>query len=143
MTINKHKTNRHQQQYSLNFNIPYIAGDYVINGSKLWITNGLQADWICLLANTSDGPPHQNKSLICVPMNLPGVERARKIEKIGMHCSDTAELYFEDVVVPQSYRIGEEGLGFSYQMLQFVEERLFAGASCKFRLVFNTQFTCS
>lgn len=115
----------------------------MINGSKLWITNGLQADWICLLANTSDGPPHQNKSLICVPMNLPGVERARKIEKIGMHSSDTAELYFEDVVVPQSYRIGEEGRGFSYQMLQFVEERLFAGASCKFRLVFKAQFTCS
>ena len=98
----------------------------------MWITNGLQADWICLLANTSDGPAHLNKSLICVPMDLPGVQRARDIQKIGMHSSDTAELYFEDVVVPQSFRIGEEGHGFAYQMLQFVEERLSIGAVCMY-----------
>lgn len=46
--------------------------DYVINGGKMWTTNGTQADWMCLLANTGDGPPHRNKSLICLPMNLPG-----------------------------------------------------------------------
>lgn len=46
--------------------------EYVINGGKMWITSGSQADWMCLLANTSKGPPHQNKSLICLPMNLPG-----------------------------------------------------------------------
>lgn len=46
--------------------------EYVINGGKMWTTNGAQADWMCLLANTSDGPPHRNKSLICLPMNLPG-----------------------------------------------------------------------
>lgn len=46
--------------------------EYVINGGKMWTTNGTQADWMCLLANTSDGPPHRNKSLICLPMNLPG-----------------------------------------------------------------------
>lgn len=79
--------------------------------------------------NTSEGLPHQNKSLICVPLNLSGVKRARNISKIGMHSSDTAELFFEDVRVPQSYRIGQEGMGFTYQMLQFVEERVFAGAS--------------
>ena len=95
----------------------------------MWITNGLQADWICLLANTSEGPAHENKSLICVPLNLPGVQRARNISKLGMHSSDTAELFFEDVRVPQSYRIGKEGMGFTYQMLQFVDERVFAGAS--------------
>lgn len=106
-----------------------LTGDYVINGSKLWITNGLQADWICLLVNTSEGLPHQNKSLICVPLNMPGVQRVRNISKIGMLSSDTAELFFEDVRVPQSYRIGQEGMGFAYQMLQFVEERVFAGAS--------------
>ena len=105
------------------------SDDYVINGSKLWITNGLQADWICLLANTSEGPAHKNKSLICVPLDLPGVQRARNISKLGMHSSDTAELFFEDVRVPQSYRIGQEGMGFAYQMVQFVEERVFAGAS--------------
>ena len=49
------------------------GGDYIINGSKMWITNGLQADWICLLANTGDGPAHQNKSLIVVPLNTPGL----------------------------------------------------------------------
>ena len=46
--------------------------EYVINGGKMWTTNGAQADWMCLLANTSDGPPHRNKSLICLPMDLPG-----------------------------------------------------------------------
>lgn len=46
--------------------------EFVINGGKMWTTNGTQADWMCLLANTSDGPPHRNKSLICLPMNLPG-----------------------------------------------------------------------
>ena len=60
---------------------------------------------------------------------MPGVQRARNISKIGMHSSDTAELFFEDVRVPQSYRIGQEGMGFAYQMLQFVEERVFAGAA--------------
>ncbi|XP_001625034.2 probable acyl-CoA dehydrogenase 6 [Nematostella vectensis] len=103
--------------------------DYVINGGKMWTTNGIQADWMCLLANTDKGHPHFNKTLICLPLNLPGIQRTRNIDKLGMHCSDTAEFYFENVRVPQSYRIGEEGMGFVYQMLQFVEERVFAGAS--------------
>lgn len=98
--------------------------DYVINGSKMWITNSLQADWICLLANTSDGPSHKNKSLICVPMKSPGIHLAKKIDKLGMRSSDTGLIYFEDVRVPQTFLIGEEGKGFLYQMLQFQEERL-------------------
>ncbi|MEM9692620.1 MAG: acyl-CoA dehydrogenase family protein [Myxococcota bacterium] len=98
--------------------------DYVINGSKMWITNGTHADWICLLANTGDGAPHKNKSLICVPLKTPGVSVARKLKKMGMKGSDTAELYFEDVRVPQRYRIGDEGMGFTYQMMQFQEERM-------------------
>nr|XP_054752157.1 probable acyl-CoA dehydrogenase 6 isoform X1 [Lytechinus pictus] len=102
--------------------------DYVINGSKTWITNGHQADWTCLLVNTGDGPSHKNKSLICVPLDSEGVTRGRRIDKLGMHSSDTAELFFEDVRVPQSNLIGQEGAGFIYQMLQFQEERLFAGA---------------
>src|SRR5256712_2664368 len=102
--------------------------DYVINGGKMWITNGTQADWICLLANTSDGPVHRNKSLICVPMKTEGVEIARKLDKLGMRSSDTAQIFFDDVRVPQRYRIGEEGKGFTYQMLQFQEERLWAAA---------------
>lgn len=102
--------------------------DYIIRGGKMWTTSGTQADWICLLANTSDGPAHRNKSLICVPMKSKGVEVAQKLRKAGMHSSDTAQLFFDDVRVPQRYRIGEEGMGFVYQMRQFQEERLFAAA---------------
>ncbi|OYD60230.1 UNVERIFIED_ORG: citronellyl-CoA dehydrogenase [Burkholderia sp. CF145] len=103
------------------------GGDYVINGTKMWITNGLQADWCCLLVNTSDGPVHRNKSLIIVPMDAPGITR-QKIDKIGMNASDTAQLFFDNVRVPRRNVIGEEGKGFTYQMLQFQEERLW-GAS--------------
>ncbi|XP_062384936.1 probable acyl-CoA dehydrogenase 6 [Sardina pilchardus] len=103
--------------------------EYVINGGKMWTTNGTQADWMCLLANTSDGPAHKNKSLICLPMNLPGIHIARKIKKIGMWSSDTAEVFFDDVRVPCKNLIGQEGMGFTYQMLQFQEERLWAVGS--------------
>ena len=98
--------------------------DYVINGSKMWITNGMQSDWICLLVNTGEGPIHRNKSLIVVPMDTKGVVRAKKIDKLGMWASDTAQLFFDDVRVPQRYRIGAEGSGFVMQMQQFQEERL-------------------
>ena len=103
--------------------------DYIINGGKMWITNSLQADWMCLLANTSDGPAHKNKSLIMVPMNTPGITRARKIRKIGMMASDTGVIHFDEVRVPQRFRIGEEGMGFTYQMQQFQEERLWCAAN--------------
>jgi citronellyl-CoA dehydrogenase len=104
--------------------------DYVINGGKMWITNGVQADWICLLANTSDGQVHRNKSLICVPMKTKGVTVARKLDKMGMRSSDTAQIFFDNVRVPKRNRIGEEGSGFTYQMIQFQEERLWGAASC-------------
>lgn len=100
------------------------GGDYIIDGGKMWTTNGTQADFCCVLANTSDGPGHRNKSLIIVPMKTPGVEVARKLQKMGMHASDTAQLYFDGVRVPQRYRIGEEGQGFVYQMEQFQIERI-------------------
>src|SRR5690606_17539753 len=104
------------------------GGDYVIDGGKLWTTNGAQADWMCLLANTSDGPVHRNKTLICLPMKTKGVTVARVIDKIGMRSSDTAQIHFDGVRVPQRFRIGEEGQGFAYQMQQFQEERLWAAA---------------
>ena len=103
--------------------------DYLISGQKMWITNSLQADWMCMLVNTSDGPAHRNKSLVMVPMDSPGIEKAQKIRKIGMHSSDTGLIYFDNVRVPQHYRIGEEGQGFVYQMQQFQEERLWCAAS--------------
>jgi citronellyl-CoA dehydrogenase len=109
--------------------------DYVVNGGKMWTTNGTQADWMCLLANTSDDQAHRNKTLIALPLRddkgklRKGVEIARKLKKLGMRSSDTAQFYFEDVRVPQRYRIGEEGAGFMYQMLQFQEERLWGALS--------------
>jgi citronellyl-CoA dehydrogenase len=104
--------------------------DYIINGSKMWITNSLQADWMCLLANTSnEGSRYGNKSLIILPMKTKGVSVGKKIKKIGMHSSDTGLIYFDEVRVPQSNRIGEEGMGFMYQMLQFQEERLWGAAN--------------
>jgi citronellyl-CoA dehydrogenase len=102
------------------------GADYVINGGKMWTTNGAQADWICLLANTGDGPTHRNKTMICVPMKTKGVTVARTLKKLGMYASDTAQIHFDDVRVPQRFRIGEEGMGFTYQMVQFQEERLYA-----------------
>jgi citronellyl-CoA dehydrogenase len=101
--------------------------DYVISGQKMWITNSLQADWMCMLVNTGEGPVHKNKSLVMVPMRengklLPGIEVGKKIKKIGMNSSDTGLIYFDEVRVPQRYRIGAEGQGFIYQMQQFQEE---------------------
>jgi citronellyl-CoA dehydrogenase len=117
------------------------GGDYVINGGKMWTTNGTQADWMCLLANTSEGPVHANKTLICLPMDTPGITVERKIRKIGMMASDTAQIHFDDVRVPQRFRIGEEGQGFIYQMRQFQEERLWAAASAVVGLLRNIDET--
>ncbi len=102
--------------------------DYIINGSKMWITNSTQADWMCMLANTGDGPAHKNKSLIIVPMNSPGIEVSPRLNKLGMRSSDTAQIFFDDVRVPQRHRIGAEGMGFMMQMIQFQEERLYGAA---------------
>jgi citronellyl-CoA dehydrogenase len=105
------------------------GGDYVINGSKMWITNGTQSDWACMLVNTSEGKVHQNKSLIVVPMDAKGIDRKTKLDKLGMRASDTAMIFLDNVRVPQRNLIGQEGMGFMYQMLQFQEERLFGAAS--------------
>ena len=110
--------------------------DYIISGQKMWITNSLQADWMCMLVNTGDGPAHKNKSLVMVPMRdgpkgklTKGIEVAKKIRKIGMNSSDTGLIYFDEVRVPQRNLIGQEGQGFIYQMQQFQEERLWAAVS--------------
>lgn len=102
--------------------------DYVINGSKMWITNSTQADYICLLVNTSDDLPHKNKSLIIVPTDVKGITFSDRMEKLGMRSSDTAQVFFDNVRVPKKHLIGGEGMGFRYQMMQFQEERLFAAA---------------
>ncbi len=100
--------------------------EYVINGSKIFITNGTQADFLTLLARTSPEGGYRGMSLIIVPTDRPGFRVARKLRKLGNHSSDTAELVLEDVRVPVTNRIGEEGQGFYLQMEQFQKERLIA-----------------
>ena len=106
-----------------------VGGDWVINGGKMWTTNGTQADWMCLLANTGEGAVHKNKSLICLPMKTKGVQVVKKLDKLGMRSSDTAQIFFDEVKVPVRNLIGQEGMGFIYQMQQFQEERLWGAIS--------------
>ena len=103
-------------------------GDHwVINGRKMWITNGTQADWLCLLARTDpDAQPgdYHGMSLIVVPTTTPGFSVGRKIEKMGNRASDTAEIVLDNVRVPVTNTIGEPDRGFQQQMAQFQDERL-------------------
>lgn len=100
-------------------------GDHwAINGRKMWITNGAQADWLCALVRTSDEGGFAGMSQIIIPTDTPGFSVGRTIEKMGNHSSDTAELVFDDVRVPVSNTIGEIGRGFQQQMMQFQDERL-------------------
>jgi citronellyl-CoA dehydrogenase len=103
--------------------------DYVISGTKTYITNGTQADWICALVRTSPGPGYRGMSLVVVPTDAPGFSVSRKLRKMGNHSSDTAELAFDRVRVPKAYRIGPEGAGFQLQMQQFQKERLIGAIS--------------
>lgn len=103
--------------------------DYIINGTKMWITNAPSADFFCLLANTSEGKSHQNKSLIVVPGDAKGITVDQPLNKLGMRSSETAQVFFDNVRVPQRHLIGQEGTGFMMQMLQFQEERLWGAAS--------------
>ena len=98
--------------------------DWLITGRKLYITNGAQADWACVLARTSDEPGARGMSLIMVPTTTPGFSVSRTLRKLGNHSSDTAELIFDNVRVPRAYTVGQEGLGFILQMRQFQRERL-------------------
>jgi len=98
--------------------------DWVINGTKMWITNGTQADWLCLLARTSDEGGYHGLSLIVFPTDTPGFSVSRRLDKLGNRSSDTAELVFVDCRVPVANTIGEAGRGFQQQMAQFQDERL-------------------
>lgn len=100
--------------------------EWVINGSKTYITNGVQADWICLLARTSNEGGYRGMSQIIVPTSTPGFHVSRKLKKLGNWSSDTAELSFVEVRVPVANTIGEIGRGFQQQMNQFESERMIA-----------------
>lgn len=99
---------------------------YLINGSKTYITNGNQADFLTMLARTSDDPGHHCFSLFVVPTDTEGFSVSKKLDKVGLRSSDTAELFFDNVRIPAKNLIGEEGLGFIYQMQQFQHERFAA-----------------
>ena len=97
---------------------------YVIDGSKMWITNGVQADFVVTLCRTTEEGGYKGMSLIVVPTDTPGFSVGKKIEKMGNHSSDTGLLVYDKVRVPKWYCVGEEGRGFYYQMQQFQKERL-------------------
>jgi citronellyl-CoA dehydrogenase len=99
---------------------------YVINGSKTYITNGTQADFLTLLARTDDKPGYHSFGLFVMPTDLPGFSISKKLDKLGIRSSDTAELFFDNVRVPAANLIGEESEGFIYQMQQFQHERFCA-----------------
>jgi alkylation response protein AidB-like acyl-CoA dehydrogenase len=98
--------------------------DYVVNGSKTYITNGQQAELIIVVAKTDPAAGAKGTSLILVEADRPGFARGRNLDKIGLHGQDTSELFFQDVRVPQSNRLGAEGMGFAYLMNQLPQERL-------------------
>jgi len=100
--------------------------DWIIDGAKTYITNGVQADWLCLLVRTSDEGGHRGMTQVVVPTDVEGLQVSRKLDKLGMRASDTALLTFDEVRVPIANTIGEVGRGFQQQMGQFVIERLWA-----------------
>ncbi|WP_417515218.1 acyl-CoA dehydrogenase family protein [Marinobacter sp.] len=101
---------------------------YVINGAKVFITNGLNAELVIVCAKTDPGAGAKGVSLFLVDTSLPGFSRGKSIRKIGQHASDTAELFFSDLVVPHDALLGEEGRGFAYLMQELPRERLGVGA---------------
>src|SRR5271169_6485787 len=103
--------------------------DYVINGSKTFITNGTRADFVTLLVKTNPDAGAHGCSFFLVPTKTKGFSVASKLKKIGNHSSDTAELHFEDMRIPKRYLLGEENMGFMYLMQNFQSERLIASTS--------------
>ncbi len=115
--------------------------DWVINGSKMFITNAVQADWLCTLVRTSPEGGYRGMSQIIIPTDAPGFRVDRKLDKLGMRASDTGLLTFEDVRVPVRNTIGEIGRGFQQQMSQFVMERMFAAYSAPISCAMQLELT--
>jgi len=115
------------------------GSDYVIDGQKTFITNGTRADFVTLLAKTTPDAGAHGCSFFLVPTALAGFSVSRKLEKIGNHASDTAELFFDGVRIPRDYLLGEENHGFMYLMQNFQTERLVAsvGATASSRLLLD------
>ncbi len=105
------------------------GGDYVVRGSKTFITNGTRADFVTLLVKTNPDAGHHGISILLFPTDTPGFSISRKLDKMGNRASDTAELFFDDCRVPKRYLLGQENMGFIYLMQNFQSERLVASAS--------------
>ncbi len=102
-----------------------LDGDeWVINGSKTFISNGQLCDLTIVVARTEEGDGWSTQSLIVVPSDAKGFVRGKRLEKIGMHAQDTSEMHFEDCRVPKGMLIGERGQGFIYLMKQLAQERM-------------------
>ncbi|MGE7930917.1 acyl-CoA dehydrogenase family protein [Viridibacillus arvi] len=106
---------------------------YVLNGQKTFITNGINGNLfvVAVKTNPQAEPKHRGVSLIVVEEGMPGFTKGRKLDKVGLHAQDTAELYFEDCRVPVSNLLGEEGRGFSYLMEKLQQERLVVAISAQ------------
>lgn len=120
-------------------------GDYyLLNGQKTFITNGILSDLVIVVAKTNPGEGHSGFSLLVVERGMAGFERGRNLEKIGLKAQDTAELFFRNVRVPVTNRLGEAGKGFYYLMHQLPQERLsiavIAAAACERALAVTTQY---
>jgi citronellyl-CoA dehydrogenase len=105
------------------------GSDYVINGSKTFITNGTRCDFVTLLVKTNPEAGAHGCSFFLVPSKTKGFSVSKKLKKVGNHSSDTAELHFEDMRVPARYLLGEENMGFMYLMQNFQSERIIACTS--------------
>ncbi len=108
--------------------------EYVINGAKTFISNGLNADLIIVVCKTDPSAGAKGISLVVVEADRAGFSRGRKLDKIGMYAQDTAELFFDNVRVPVANRLGEEGKGYSYLMGELPQERLSIAISAAARL---------
>jgi len=105
--------------------------DYVLNGSKTFISNGILADLVIVVAKTDPSAGARGVSLLMVERGMEGFERGRNLDKVGMHAQDTAELFFDNVRVPKANLLGEEGMGFIYLMQNLARERLSIGATAQ------------
>jgi alkylation response protein AidB-like acyl-CoA dehydrogenase len=101
----------------------------VVNGSKTFITNGINADLVITAVKTDPSQRHRGISLVVIERGMPGFERGRNLEKVGLHSQDTAELFFNDVEVPVANLLGEEGKGFGHLMDNLAQERLSIAAN--------------
>ena len=97
---------------------------YLVNGSKTFITNGINADLVITAVKTDPAEKHRGMSIVIIEAGMEGFERGRNLDKVGMHAQDTAELFFSDVAVPVTNRLGEEGEGFRYLVANLAQERI-------------------